>query len=266
MSTPRPAEPTSGPPHDLEVLAAWAPELAETFAALACDIALVVDPDATVRTLAQRQPAMLKPGQWTGHSWLETARPDSKAKLERLMDQVRGTGRSKRSEVNHTDLPEAPLAWRAVALGRDGPILAIGHDQRAQTDMQQRFLSAQEALERSYWNAQRHLLREPMSWPSLTAGERRKLGLAETPPTEDAGAEAADALKLALDRLQERIGKDSLQDLLRDARRVAEQQFLSRALQRAGSVDALAQSLGVSRRALIRRGGAALRPPPPAKT
>ena len=45
-----------GAPHhpaDLQVLAAWAPELADTFVALACDIALVIDTDGRIAKLAQ---------------------------------------------------------------------------------------------------------------------------------------------------------------------------------------------------------------------
>ena len=119
---------------------------------------------------------------------------------------------------------------------------------------------AQQALENSYWEAQRRLPFGTAGEPSLmTARERHSLGLAPSPHLDDLGGAAAEALQRALDRLHERIGKDNLQSLLRDARRVAEQQFLQRALARAGSVDALARALGVSRRALLRRGGAALR-------
>ncbi|MFN9506004.1 MAG: hypothetical protein ACK57J_15875, partial [Rubrivivax sp.] len=60
----------------------------------------------------------------------------------------------------------------------------------------------------------------------------------------------------------DRIGKDSLTGLLRDARRLAEQQFLRLALQRAGSLEELARAMGVSRRSLLRRGGQTLRQRP----
>ena len=48
-------------PGDLEVLAAWAPELADPFVALACDIALVVDGDGRIATLAQHEAQPIAP-------------------------------------------------------------------------------------------------------------------------------------------------------------------------------------------------------------
>lgn len=244
---------------DLEVLAAWAPELAETFAALACDIALVVDVRGEIVKLARAPTASQDTSDWLGQLWITTASTHSQTKLQNLLAEVMLSGRSRRYEVSHGTGSGPPVAWRAARLGRDGPVLAVGHDLRPHAEMQQRFLAAQEALERSYWSAQRHLLASRAELPRMTPDERFKLGIADPVATDDAAAEAADALKLALDRLHERIGKDSLQGLLRDARRLAEQQFLTRALQRAGSLDALARSLGVSRRALLRRGGQALR-------
>lgn len=258
MSTTDPSMAREGA-QDLEVLAAWAPELAETFAALACDLALVIDHAGVILKQACTDQPSLDTTGWVGREWVSTAEPDSQKKLIKLFNEVMASGRSRRYEVNHVGPPAAPVAWRAVRLGRDGPILAVGQDLRTQAELQQRFLAAQEALERSYWNAQRHMLEGRDDMPVMTTDERQKLGLADALPREDTSPEVADALQLALDRLHERIGKDSLQGLLRDARRLAEQQFLRRALQRAGSIDALAKSLGVSRRALLRRGGQALR-------
>jgi hypothetical protein len=103
------------------------------------------------------------------------------------------------------------------------PTLAIGHDLRAQAALQQRFLAAQETLERSYWNAHQPVRDEPVL---MTDAERESLGLA-------AGGSDAELLR-ALDRLYERIGHDKLPGLLRDAQRLTERHFLARALQRAG--------------------------------
>jgi transcriptional regulator GlxA family with amidase domain len=47
---------------------------------------------------------------------------------------------------------------------------------------------------------------------------------------------------------------------MRCARRAAERHFLQQALTRAGSVEALARSLGVSPRVLARRSGAPIKP------
>jgi hypothetical protein len=239
-----------GPPADLQVLAAWAPELADTFVALACDIALVVDGHGRIINLAQHEAHPIAPGGWIGSDWLETVSADSRDKVEQMLGEVASTGQARRRELNH---PQAiggptPVAYSAARLGAQGPTLAVGHDLRAQAALQQRFLAAQEALERSYWNAQRKLQPgAPADAPALmTHREKSSLGLstAELDDTE---------LVRAIGRLVERIDQGALPVLLRDARRLAERHFLARAVQRAGSEEALARSLGVSRRSLSRR-------------
>jgi transcriptional regulator PpsR len=46
---------------------------------------------------------------------------------------------------------EIPVSWAAVRLGERGPVLAVGRDLRAVSAIQQRFLEAQQELEREYW-------------------------------------------------------------------------------------------------------------------
>jgi hypothetical protein len=241
-------------PADLEVLAAWAPELADTFVALSCDIALVIDADGRIATLAQHEAQPIAPPAWIGTAWVDTVSPDSRAKVEQILSDVVATGQARRREINHPDAigGAAPVAYSAARLGERGPTLAVGHDLRAQAALQQRFVAAQEALERSYWNAHRHLQDGGAPPALMTHDEKQALGLnnADAPSTRDIDESE---LVRALGRLVERIGHEELQGLLRDARRLAERHFLARAAQRAGGLDALARSLGVSRRALARR-------------
>ena len=266
--------------HELRMLSGWAPELADTFAAMGFDLAVVVDEQGLVRHHAQGERPTLDTSAWLGTPWVSTAAPDSQHKLQSLLATVLVTGRTQRHEVNHLGPSAVPVAWRAVRLGREGPVLAVGQDLRVQVELQQRFLAAQEALERSYWNAQRHMMENADQLPSMTPEERQMLGLPERYGARghgvaEANADAAklsgaghvtlaagEALQRALDKLHDRIGKDSLTGLLRDARRLAEQQFLRLALQRAGSLEELARAMGVSRRSLLRRGGQTLRQRP----
>jgi hypothetical protein len=237
-------------PADLEVLAAWAPELADTFVALSCDIALVVDADGRIATLAQHETQPIAPPAWIGCSaWVDTVSPDSRVKVEQILADVAATGQARRREINHPDAigGAAPVAYSAARLGERGPTLAVGHDLRAQAALQQRFVAAQEALERSYWNAQRHL-QDSVAPPALmTDNEKESLGLDDiaVPTTRDIDDSE---LVRALGRLVERIGHDELPGLLRDARRLAERHFLARALKRAGGAEALARSLGADNR------------------
>jgi hypothetical protein len=242
-------------PHaDLEVLADWAPELADTFVALSCDIALVIDAGGRIATLAQHDAQPIAPPAWIGGLWADTVSPDSRAKIEQMLLDVANIGQARRREINHPGAVggSAPVAYSAARLGTHGPILAVGHDLRAQAALQQRFVAAQEALERSYWNAQRSLADAGSTPALMTETERQSLGL-------DSGNSAGTAdiddseLVQALGRLVERIGQDELPGLLRDARRLAERHFLARALKRAGSAEALARSLDARRRVPSKR-------------
>jgi hypothetical protein len=238
---------TTSHPADLQVLAEWAPELADTFVALSCDIALVVDSDGRIAKLAQHDSHPIAPAAWVGQMWAATVGEDSRAKVEQMLAEVAQTGQGRRREVNHPDAigGAAPVAYTAARLGEQGPSLAIGHDLRAIAYLQQRFVAAQEALERSYWNA--HQPARDDAAMRMTESERQSLGIAS------GGAESDAELLRALDRLYDRIGHDTLPGLLRDARRLTERHFLARALQRAGSDAALVKSVAGARRTLSRR-------------
>lgn len=251
---------TAPPSADLKVLANWAPELADTFVALSCDIALVIDGGGLIQRMAQHDARPIAPAGWLGLPWVQTAGTDSREKVVQMLADVATAGHATRREINHLEAigGPVPVAYSAVRLGPAGPTLAIGHDLREQAVLQQRFVAAQEALERSYWAVQREtrdaargLVSSGLPALRMTDGERASLGLATA--AEQAQALADSELAVALGRLVERIGRDELPGLLRDVRRVAERHFLARALQRAGSLDALARSLGTSRRALVRR-------------
>jgi hypothetical protein len=251
------AEPSERPASDLQVLAAWAPELADTFVALSCDIALVIDPQGCIVKLAQHDSHPIAPASWIGRPFADTASDDTRAKVEQLLAEVAASGHAQRREINHPDTLSgpAPVAYSAARLGEQGPTLAIGHDLRAQAALQQRFLAAQQALERTYWQHAQRPAAAPQQQPPalLTDDEKESLGL-DTTPAEPTTHDLDDSeLVRALGHLYERIGHDALPGLLRDARRLAERHFLARALQRTGSEAALAKSLGVSRRSLARK-------------
>ncbi len=252
--------PTAVAPVDLGVLAAWADEVAETFVALACDVAMLIDKAGLIVKLVQDELRPVVPSNWRGRAWAATASDDSRVKVEQMLIEVNAIGHARRREINHPDALGGPatIAYSAVRLGTAGSTLAIGHDLRAQVALQQRFVAAQEALERSYWNAHLSLRSRRDAAAMATAAEMQRL--AKGPRGLPLPHDLADSeLVRALGRLCDRIDTDALPGLLRDARQVAERHFLARALQRAGSVDALARELGVPRRSVLRRGGLSMR-------
>jgi transcriptional regulator PpsR len=140
---------------DLGALADLAPQLAQTFASIASDIALVIDDGGIIRSVATGSDPLAGPtSDWIGRAWAETVTGDTRTKVELLLSEAQSSGVTRRREVNHPmhGGHELPVAYAAVRLGRHGPVLAVGRDLRAVSAIQQRFIDAQQAMERDYWN------------------------------------------------------------------------------------------------------------------
>lgn len=146
-----------GDRYDLAALSTWAPELASTFVSLASDIALVIDGDGVIRTVAQGAGNPIAPSaqQWIGRSWIDTVSGDTRLKIENLLKEVTTTGVARRREVNHLSSTDAgvPVAYTAIRLGTNGPVLAVGRDLRSIAAIQQRYVESQQDMERGYWQA-----------------------------------------------------------------------------------------------------------------
>jgi transcriptional regulator PpsR len=144
------------PASDLGVLSDCAAELAEAFVSLSTDIALVIDEQGVVQRVAQNAAAPVSPQamQWVGMRWADTVTGDTRRKIELMLADLDLTGVARRREVNVAgDAGEIPVAYTALRLGQDGPVIATGRDLRAIAAIQQRFLDVQQEMERSYWRA-----------------------------------------------------------------------------------------------------------------
>lgn len=132
----------------------YAPELAEAFVTVASDIALVVDLDGTIRSVAVGADSPTPTASsWVGRAWADTVTEQTRRKIQRLLSDVAVTGVARRCEVAHL-LPSGagvPIAYSAVRLGRMGPVLAAGRDLRAIAAIQQRFVQSQQLMEREFW-------------------------------------------------------------------------------------------------------------------
>jgi len=139
---------------DLSALSQLAPQLASTFVSIASDIALVIDNDGVIRNVAVGASAsMPSPEAWVGKPWSDTVTGETRQKIEQLLREVGEAGVSRRREVNHPGGagPDIPVAYAAVRLGENGPLLAVGRDLRAIAAIQQRFTDSQQEMERGYW-------------------------------------------------------------------------------------------------------------------
>lgn len=134
-----------------ELLSTMAPELAETVVSVASDLALVVDLDGRIRSVAVAREAAggLSP-DWIGRDWVDTVSPESRAKVEQLLRDASLAGVARRRQVNHpcADGPDVPVSYAAVRLGERGPLLAVGRDMRPLAQAQQRFVQQQLQMER----------------------------------------------------------------------------------------------------------------------
>jgi transcriptional regulator PpsR len=140
---------------DLGVLSQWAPELAHTFASLSSDIALVLDDSGVIRNVAHGVNAVLTPAsqEWVGRHWADTVTGETRGKIELLLNEAKTTGLARKREINHPTAEGGHIAvsYTAIRLGKNGPLLAVGRDLGAIVAIQQRFLDAQQEMERGYW-------------------------------------------------------------------------------------------------------------------
>jgi transcriptional regulator PpsR len=128
-----------------------------TLIATASDIALVVDADGTIRDIAFQSEELADDldgsGGWVGRKLMATVVPDSRPKVTHLLaDAAAHNTKPKWRHLNHAALDgrSIPVLYCAVQVGQDGRMVAFGRDLRAMSSLQQKLMTAQEALERDY--------------------------------------------------------------------------------------------------------------------
>jgi len=135
-------------------LSEWAPEVAQTFASLTTDIALVLDDRGVIRNVASASSTLMSPEthDWVGRAWADTVTGSTRAKIEQMLSELTATGLARRREINHpSSRGDIAVAYTAIRLGANGPLLAIGRDMSAVAAIQQRFITTQQDMERSFW-------------------------------------------------------------------------------------------------------------------
>jgi hypothetical protein len=142
---------------DLAELSDLAPTLADALGLLASDIALVLDDAGVIRKTVFGGPGAdsirAVGADWAGRALRETVTDCTRAKVDALLRDVSVLGVTRPRQVNHLDPggTEIPVAYTALRLGAGGPVVVVGRDLRTVRAIQQRFLDAQQELERGYW-------------------------------------------------------------------------------------------------------------------
>ena len=89
---------------------------------------------------------------WVGKSWIDIVTIESRPKVEMLLRDADSDASAKTRELNHRLFggEDLPIRYSAVQVGRSGPVVAMGRDLRMVSQLQQRLMDAQRAMERDY--------------------------------------------------------------------------------------------------------------------
>jgi transcriptional regulator PpsR len=125
--------------------------------AAAADVALIVSPDGIVQDCAFRtselENAVEDAGSWAGRRWTDTVTVESRHKAEALLDGALKDAEPHLRHLNHPaalDGSDVAIEYSAVRANSTGSVIAFGRDLRRLSNLQQRLVDAQQALERDY--------------------------------------------------------------------------------------------------------------------
>ena len=135
--------------------------------AAASDVAMIIDDKGVIRDLAFGSEDLQREGYhaWLGKPWADTVTVESRPKVEALLRDSRSNAAPRWRHINHpsVDGADLPLSYSAITLpqqaGRSkagARSVVFGRDLRASAALQQRLISAQQAMERDYWRL-RHM-------------------------------------------------------------------------------------------------------------
>ena len=124
------------------------------------DIALVLDTDGKILDVVAQTKELAHEvvRKWRGRLWAQTVTPESREKVEALLEEARQAAEAARwRQVTHP-VPEGegiPVLYSAIRVSDEGPgggrIIAFGRDLRAMVALQRGLVEAQQAMEQDYW-------------------------------------------------------------------------------------------------------------------
>jgi transcriptional regulator PpsR len=119
------------------------------------DIALILDSQGVIQDVACGSDILADEDtqRWLGKSWTDTVTIESRVKVEELLRGADSLSLGRGRHVNHISRngEDLPILYSAMQLGKKGRSVAVGRDLRAQAEVQQRLVEAQQSMERDYW-------------------------------------------------------------------------------------------------------------------
>jgi len=129
------------------------PALVASILASAVDVTILMTAEGIICDqvlAASEMPRSMFTG-WPGKSLADTVTVESRIKIEQLLGEA-GNGNPRWRQVNHPMVGglDIPISYSAVKAGPNGHIIAIGRDMSTVSQLQQRLLSAEQAVEQEY--------------------------------------------------------------------------------------------------------------------
>ncbi|SFK66337.1 transcriptional regulator PpsR [Methylocapsa palsarum] len=120
------------------------------------DVALVMDSKGLIRDVAFGNDVSSEDAieGWRGRSWIDTVTVESRPKIAEMLRDAAAKNPPRWRHVNHyssTSGEDLPIRYFAMQVGKNGRVIAVGRDLRAQVKPQQKLMDAQVALERETW-------------------------------------------------------------------------------------------------------------------
>jgi len=130
---------------------------ADALASLAtanADISLILSQDGMVIDISYRDRAFKawNVDDWVGRPWSETVTPESRDKINDLLQESVRSSPTRSRQVNHPapGSRDLPIGYRIVSFDGSTYKMALGTDLRAMGEMQQRLVRAQIEMEKDY--------------------------------------------------------------------------------------------------------------------
>jgi transcriptional regulator PpsR len=121
--------------------------------ASSADVLLVLSSDGRIlnATAGGENPTSEFIRGWTGKKWADVSTVESKPKIEQMLSDAVGQNQIKWRQINHPT-PHADVAVKYLAMraGPKGEVVAVGRDLRAIADLQQRLVTAEQAVEAEF--------------------------------------------------------------------------------------------------------------------
>lgn len=128
-----------------------------TIVAAAADVTLIIDRTGIIRDMAFNNDdfALGLGGQqrWLGQPWADTVTQESRAKVEKILNDVASGAEPRWRHVNHVGSRGSsivPVLYCAVRIDKKGFLIVFGRDLRSVSALQQQLVDAQQSMERDY--------------------------------------------------------------------------------------------------------------------